>query len=57
MACTEKEAIVPSNRAVYAELITTVIVVAMVCATMLTTTSMWVSESATEINYLRGSTP
>jgi len=56
MACTEKEAIVPSNRAVYAELITTVIVVAMVCATMLTTTSMW-TKSATEINYLRGSTP
>ena len=44
----------PSNRVIYAELISTLLIVAMVCGTLLTTTSMWVNERAAEVSFLRG---
>jgi hypothetical protein len=48
---------VPSSRAIYADVFTTIIVAAMLCATVLSTTHMWIQLRQTELVYLRGSSP
>ena len=49
-----KELKEPNEQPRCAELVTTLMVVAMVCGTLLLTTQMWIQERQTEIEYLRG---
>lgn len=46
-----------SNGVAYAEIISTLIIAAMICGTLLMTTSMMVHERENEVNYLRGINP
>lgn len=41
----------------YAEILSTLMMTAMLCGTVLLTTSMWIQERQSEIGYLRGSSP
>ena len=41
----------------YAEILSTLIMVGMVCGTMIVTTGMWVQEREIEVGFLRGSSP
>ena len=52
-----KESSVPSSSAIYADVFTTIIVAAMLCGTILSTTHMWIEERQTELMYLRGTSP
>lgn len=46
-----------SNVIAYAEIISTLVMTAMMCGTLVMTTSMWVSERKAEMAFLRGSSP
>jgi len=46
-----------SNGVAYAEIISTLIIAAMICGTLLMTTSMMVHEREDEMSYLRGINP
>ena len=46
-----------TNGVVYADIIGTILVAGMMCATVLLTTSMWIQERQSELVYLRGSSP
>lgn len=46
-----------SNGVAYAEMVSTLIMTAMFCGTLLMTTSMWIQERQVEVSYLRGSNP
>lgn len=52
-----KESSVPSSSAIYADVFTTIIVAAMLCGTILSTTHMWIEERQTELMYMRGASP
>jgi len=41
----------------YAEIISTLVMTAMMCGTLIMTTSMWVSERKAEMAFLRGANP
>ena len=41
------------NCIIYAEIITTLVMTAMMCGTILLTTQMWVNERQVELGYLR----
>lgn len=41
----------------YAEIISTLVMTAMMCGTLIMTTSMWVSERKAEMAFLRGVNP
>ena len=47
----------PNNTAIYADFFTIIIVSAMLCGTLISTTQMWVSERHEEFTYLRGTSP
>ena len=51
----EPKPVQPDVRVVYAEIVSTLLITAMLCGTLLITTSMWVSER--EMEYLRGASP
>lgn len=46
-----------SNGVAYVEIISALMITAMLCGTVLMTTSMWIQERQSEIGYLRGSSP
>jgi hypothetical protein len=46
-----------TNGVAYADIMGTILVTAMMCATVLITTSMWIQERQSELVYLRGSSP
>lgn len=46
-----------SNGVAYVEIISALMITAMLCGTVLMTTSMWIHERQYEIGYLRGSSP
>ena len=46
-----------SNGIAYAEIISTLIITAMMCGTIILTTQMWVQERQDELGYLRGVNP
>ena len=52
-----EESSVPSSRAIYADVISTIIIAAMLCGTILSTTHMWIEERQTELMYMRGASP
>ena len=54
---TKEETSTPSSSAIYADMFTTIIVAAMLCGTILSTTHMWIGERQTELMYLRGTSP
>lgn len=41
----------------YAEIISTLVITAMMCGTLLMSTSMWVAERQAEMTFLRGANP
>lgn len=41
----------------YAEILSTLMITAMICGTLLLTTNMWVQERQAEMGFLRGSNP
>lgn len=43
------------NCVTYAEIISTMVIAAMICGTLLLTTQMWLQERQGELVYLRGS--
>jgi len=53
----ETHSTTPSSNAMYADVFTTIIVAAMLCGTVLSTTHMWLQERQTELMYLRGTSP
>lgn len=53
----ESQSAPPSYSAIYADVFTTIIVAAMMCGTILSTTHMWIQERQTELIYLRGANP
>lgn len=53
----EPKRVQPDVRVVYAEYMTTLLITAMFCGTLLITTSMWVSEREMEMTFLRGASP
>ena len=44
----------PSDCVAYADIVGTLVIAAMLCATFLMVTSMWVNEHEAELEYLRG---
>ena len=53
----KKETPPQSNNVVYAEILSTIIMTALLCGTLLITTHMWVQERQYEIGFLRGTNP
>lgn len=45
------------NGVAYAEILSTLMITAMFCGTLLLTTNMWVQERQAEMGFLRGSNP
>ena len=48
---------IANNSAAYADFFTTIIVAAMLCGTVISTTHMWIMERHEEFTYMRGATP
>ena len=45
------------NCIAYSEIISTLVITAMMCGTLLMSTSMWVAERQAEMTFLRGANP